>query len=298
MLRRTFLAALAPAKPLARIYGQTLTEVVYVQTTALIGRLRLGERQAVENLVMPFVNGEKNSLAKPTASHLSGHLLFDALHKATRKPAYAERVQAAAALARMELYSEMSDGVFMGCPILACAGRVDTAVEHYHQLAQLCLRPDGLWRHSPLTDAAWGRGNAFPLLGMALSLEAQPRDQRLLLPYQQLAATLAKFQTPGGLWRQVIDHPTAWEEFSATAMIAVALRKGIRHGWLNKRSFQPVFVKARAAVQNRTSPAGEVLDVCESTGKQTSREAYLNRKAIRGLDPRGGAMALYLATEP
>ncbi|MCX6614212.1 MAG: glycoside hydrolase family 88 protein [Acidobacteria bacterium] len=282
-------------EPLARIYGQDLTEVVYIQTTALIARLRLGSLVDVERLVLPFVNGEKDSLAKLTASHLSGHLLFDELQRITSKGQYRERVLAAAARVEFSIYNEMSDGVFMGCPILARAGQIETAVEHYEQLEKLCLRSDGLWRHSPLCDAAWGRGNAFPALGMALTLESTPR---LLRQYQRLLTTLAKHQTPNGLWRQVIDHPTAYEEFSATAMIGAAMRKGVRNGWLNRTTFQPIIDRAAKALAARTSTSGELVDVCESTGKQKTLQDYLNRKAIRGRDPRGGAMALYFITEP
>ena len=48
------------------------------------------------------------------------------------------------------------------------------AVRHLRFMQGLCLRPDGLYRHSPLCDAPWGRGNAFPALGMALTLESLP----------------------------------------------------------------------------------------------------------------------------
>ena len=285
-------------EPLARIYGQQLTQVVYIETTALIARLRLGSLVDVERLVLPFINGEKDSLAKLTASHLSGHLLFDELHRITRKGVYRERVLASAASANFSIYNEMSDGVFMGPPILARAGQMDKAVEHYLQLEKLCLRTDGLWRHSPLCDAAWGRGNAFPLLGLALTLEADRRNKILLPAFQRLASTLVQHQTKAGLWRQVIDHPTAYEEFSATAMIGAALQKGIRHRWIQKSQFQPAVERARQAIADRTKPNGELVDVCESTGKQKTLEAYLTRKAIRGIDPRGGAMALYFKTEP
>ncbi|MEO5951954.1 MAG: glycoside hydrolase family 88 protein [Chloroflexia bacterium] len=298
MLRRTLLLAFAKREPLASVYGQQLTEVVYIQSVALMGRLRLGSLADVERLAAPFVNGEKDSLAKLTPSHLSGHLLFDALHQKTRKPVYRERVLAAAAKAEFSLYNEMSDGVFMGPPILARAGKIDIAVDHFLQLQKLCLRTDGLWRHSPLCDAAWGRGNAFPLLGLALTLESDPKNATLLPAYRQLAATLVRHQTPDGLWRQVVDHPTAYEEFSATAMIGAALRKGVRHRWLDRSTYQPVIDRAHKAVAARTRANGEVIDVCESTGKQTTLEAYLSRKAIRGIDPRGGGMALYFATEP
>jgi hypothetical protein len=47
----------------------------------------------------------------------------------------------------------------------------------------------------------------------------------------------------------------------------------------------------------RISADGRLVDVCESTGKQPSLEAYLNRAAILDRDPRGGGMAMLLATE-
>ena len=301
MLRRHLLLAFLKPRPLAtqlaQVYGQTLTEVVYIQTTALLGRLRLNALPEVERLVQPFINGEKDSLANMSASHLSGHLLFAELHRLTGKPVYEQRVQAAASRAELAVYNEMSDGVFMGCPLLARAGQIEKATAQFDALQKLCLRSDGLWRHSPLCDAAWGRGNAFPALGLALALESNPNHKPLRTAYANLCAALAKHQTANGLWRQVIDHPTAYEEFSATAMIATAMRKGIRNGWLPKRSYQPLVDRAWQAISLRTTPTGELKDVCESTGKQKTLEAYLTRRAISGRDPRGGAMALYFATE-
>lgn len=293
--RRALLAALAQSTPgLDRVYGQTLREVVYIEAVALLARLRLGALADVERLAAPFVDGTRNSLERVTPSHLAGHLLFDALHTMTKKAAYRERVLAAAAQAKFELYTEMSDGVFMGCPLLVRAGQAALAMEHYRGLEKLCLREDGLWRHSPLCDAAWGRGNAFPALGLALAAE---KDDRFVEPLQKLLAVVAPFQTPNGMWRQVIDVPQAYEEFSATAMIGTAMRKAVRRGWISVRQYEPRIELARRAIAARTQPNGDVLDVCESTGKQKTLEDYLQRKAIRGRDERGGAMALYFQTE-
>ena len=55
----------------------------------------------------------------------------------------------------------------------------DMCVRHIQFMLRLNLRPDGLHRHSPLSQAAWGRGNGFPALGLALSLSALPADHRL-----------------------------------------------------------------------------------------------------------------------
>ena len=56
----------------------------------------------------------------------------------------------------------------MAIPILAKAGKLtgdrkyfDMAARHLAFMRKLVLRPDGLYRHSPLTDAAWGAGTHF-----------------------------------------------------------------------------------------------------------------------------------------
>jgi rhamnogalacturonyl hydrolase YesR len=196
----------------------------------------------------------------------------------------------------------------MGCPILAKAGLLtgerkyfDLAARHFRLMEKLDLRRDGIYRHSPLTDAAWGRGNAFPALGLALTLSDFPNSHAdfpgMLLAFQRLMAALIKFQGADGMWREVVDEPASYPEFSATAMIATAMLIGIRHGWLDLRSYQPRVDKAWEAIVRRVGPQGRLMDVCESTGKQKSETDYLRRAAILGQDPRGGAMALLLATQ-
>ena len=96
MLWRSFLLALARKHPLAAVYGKELSDVGYVQTMALIGRLQVGGLTDVERLVAAFVNGQQNSLAKLTLSHLSGHLVFDELNRRTAKAVYRDRMIAAA----------------------------------------------------------------------------------------------------------------------------------------------------------------------------------------------------------
>jgi len=99
------------------------------------------------------------------------------------------------------------------------------------------------------------------------------------------------------MWREVIDHPESYKEFSATAMIATAMVRAVRNGWLDSKTYQPLIDKAWTAIAARIGPSGELTGVCESTGKQKSLEDYLHRKAINGRDARGGGMALFFATE-
>ena len=78
-------------------------------------------------------------------------------------------------------------------------------------MQKICLRKDGLYRHSPQDEATWGRGNGFPALGMALTLtylpEDAPRRVRFLNAYRNHMKALAKHQDATGMWHQVVDHP-------------------------------------------------------------------------------------------
>ncbi len=305
------------AEQLAEYYGHEFNEPVYIPAMALIGRLRLGSITDVERLVSPFADGSKDALLNATSSHLAGHLVFAELAERTGDARYIALVRKAADLGftdsgamkdAMPLHNEMSDAVFMGCPLLVKAGKLthegkyfDLALRHLEFMQKLCLRPDGIYRHSPLDQAAWARGNAFPALGLALTLSDLPRNDpafdKMLGSYRSHMQALAPFQDENGMWRQVVDLPGSYPEFSATAMIAVAMLRGIRSGWLDAAQYQPRFDRAWRGLRTRISADGRLVDVCESTGKQPSLEDYLNRLAILDRDPRGGGMALLLATE-
>jgi unsaturated rhamnogalacturonyl hydrolase len=313
------------ATQFSKRYGHDLSEVVYIPAVALIGRIRLGELTNdsshladVQKIVEPFVSGKKLSLTqKPSGSHLSGHLVFGVLADATKDPRYLERVRAAAnfgfdsagkPLKVMPFHNEMSDAVFMGGPILAQAGRLTGEQKYYDMCLQnmrfMCLlnvRKDGLHRHSPLDETAWGRGNGFPALGLALSLSDLPADdsgrEEMLTAFRAHLSALSKHQDPTGCWHQVINKPESYRELSCTCMITFAMARGIRLGWLDRATYEPLVERGWYAIRTRVAPDGGLVDICTGTGKQKSLRDYYDRPAILGPDARGGAMALLIATE-
>jgi unsaturated rhamnogalacturonyl hydrolase len=316
--RRVARPPLAVAEELAKVYGQEFTQPIYIQALALIGQIRLGHTAEVQRMAIPFVNGSRDPLAQASSLTLGGHLVFAELARKTpNDPRYVQVVRKAADLgfdergqmkASMPFHDEMSDSVFMATPLLAEAGRLtgdrkyfDMAARHFDFMQKLDQRADGLWRHSPLTDAAWGRGNAFPALGMALTLSAFPKDHpayaRMVVAFQQHIAALTRFQDADGLWHEVIDKPASYAEYTATAMIGTAIQRGIKNGWLEGKSYRPHVEMAWRSVSARTASDGTLLNVCESTNKQKTVEDYLKRAALFDKDARGGAMGLLFATE-
>ena len=311
------------ARQLEQAYGHQLESAVYIPALALLGRLRLGDLENasrladIERIVQPFLEGKPSLGERVTGSHMAGHLIFADLHERTGKAGYLELTRAAADLGferngslkpSMPLHNQMSDSVFMGCAILARTGRLTgearyfrMALRHLRFMIRLDLRPDGLYRHSPLDHAAWGRGNGFPALGLALALSDWPEDEagyaEILDAYRRHMRALARHQDPTGTWHQVIDRPESYREFSATAMIGFAVTRGLRNGWLPRQEFETVADRAWRAVQMRIKSDATLVNVCRSTGKQDSLRDYYEREAILGRDDRGGAMALLAATE-
>lgn len=248
---------------------------------------------------------------------MAGHIVFTDLYRRSKDPSYLAAVRRVADLGfdargqmleAMPFHGEYSDSVFMGTVIAAQAGALtgerryfDMADRHLRFMERLDRRPDGLYRHQPAADAAWGRGNGFAALGLALTLSELPRDtaayRHALESYRALMDALLPHQNRDGLWRNVIDHPGAYPEFTATAMIGFALQRGLDQGWIRGRAYRRAVAQAWTAVNSRTSTTGTFIDVCESTTRMTSLDQYLKRAAILGDDPRGGAMALLFATE-
>jgi rhamnogalacturonyl hydrolase YesR len=324
--RRAARSAREIAGQLLEVYGRKLDSVQYIPAVALVGRLRqeridrgqdAAPPPAVLEATAPYLDGGRTTIdAKAGSSGFSGHLVFGELAHVTGDRKYVELVLAAANAAfdadgrpreAMPSHNEMSDAVFMGSPVLAQAARLtgdakyaDACLRNLRFIEKLCLRPDGLYRHSPLDEAAWGRGNGFPALGLCWSLDELPESPvqaEILAAHRRHMAALLPHQDATGCWHQVIDRPESYREFTATAMIAYAALRGVRAGRLDAATFGPPAERAWEALKLRIAADGTLVDVCAGTGKQKSLRDYYDRPAILGRDDRGGAMALMVATE-
>jgi len=316
--RRMARSPRALAEGLVQYYGQQFDTHQYQEAMALISRVKLGQIDEVRKLVEPYVDGRKESLTqRPGAGVMAAHTLYTELARRTQDPRYIALVRKAADLGfepsgqmkeAMPFHNGFSDSVFMGTAIVAQAGALtgerryfDMADRHLRFMQNLDLRPDSLYRHEPGTNMAWGRGNAFVMLGLALVLTELPKDhpgyQHALQSYRTLIHTLLPLQDRDGLWRNVVNLPGTYAEFTATAIIGFALQRGLEKGWIQGRDYRHAVDQAWLAVNTRTSFNGTFIDVCESTARQASNEDYIKRKAILGADPRAGGMAMLFATE-
>ena len=158
-------------------------------------------------------------------------------------------------------------------------------------------RDNGLFYHSPSAPFFWGRGNGWMAGGLPMLLSYLPKNNKyrpaLMDAYRKMMATLLSYQHENGLWGQLIDDPEFWEETSSSAMFTYAFIEGVRHGWLDAKTYGPAAKKAWVALCGKLDQFANIDDVCVGTSSGNNREHYYNRPRANG-DPHGQAPLLWV----
>jgi unsaturated rhamnogalacturonyl hydrolase len=160
-------------------------------------------------------------------------------------------------------------------------------------------QPNGLFFHAPDSQFYWSRGNGWFAAGMAELLSDLPKNHpqrpQILKSFRTMMASLLKYQTESGLWRQLLDRPESWEETSGTGMFAFAMVTGVKNGWLEEDVYGPAARKAWLGMVKHIDRDANITEVCEGTDKGFSVQYYLDRKRKTG-DLHGQAPVLWTAT--
>ena len=160
-------------------------------------------------------------------------------------------------------------------------------------------QPNGLFYHSPDAPFYWGRGNGWVAAGMTELLTVLPPTHRqrakIMSAYQAMMKSLLALQTQDGMWRQLLDHPEAWEESSSTAMFTFAMITGAKHGWLDEKTYGRAARKGWLSLVASLDSNGDLRNVCEGTGRKNDLDYYLARKRLTG-DLHGQAPLLWCAS--
>ena len=158
------------------------------------------------------------------------------------------------------------DGVYMGTPFLAeYAFRNNEPAAYQEVIRQLQLAArhtfdpaTGLFRHAcdvsrtqkwadPVTGQSkhcWGRALGWYAMALVDNLDFiplhEPGRDSVLVILSTLAEALKKYQSPEGLWYQVMDRSGEegnYLESSCSAMFVYALFKAVRKGYLDRAYF-------------------------------------------------------------
>ena len=159
-------------------------------------------------------------------------------------------------------------------------------------------QPNGLFYHAPDVKYFWGRGDGWAAVGMAEILTSLPENHpdraRIMRGYKLMMSALLKYQGKDGMWRQLIDRGDAWPESSSSAMFSFAMITGVKHGWLDGKTYGPAARKGWIAAVGYIDQNHDVTQVCEGTGKQDSLKYYYERKRRTG-DFHGQAPVMWAA---
>jgi rhamnogalacturonyl hydrolase YesR len=280
----------------------------------------------------PFLSGQTPAVAEPyLLTSLAGHLAFAdlAAHTGDAKAAALAQnaadfmlgqgagptdqgagagVQGSGAPIGIRFRRGWTDDMFMATSVLARVAALTGDDRYAAPVGRLLTgyatdlqRPDGLFVHAKDGPHAWGRGNGFAAFGLMDALTHLPAAwsdrARVLQSYRALMNGLVAHQAPDGMWRQVVDEPGSYREFTVTAMVLTAMARGVRLGWIDAATFRPVVDRAWRGLLQRIAEDGTLMDVCTGTGSGPTKEYYLNRAGLTGADDRGGAMGLTAAIE-
>ncbi len=147
-------------------------------------------------------------------------------------------------------------------------------------------QPSGLFFHGPEHPFYWGRGNGWVASALTEVLKSLPKDNprrgQIMDGYLKMMATLLKYQSKSGMWRQLIDYQSSWAESSCTAMFTYAMITGVKHGWLQGDEYHLAVQKAWNALCAHLDSEANLTEICAGTDRGNSIEYYLKRPRTLG----------------
>lgn len=172
------------------------------------------------------------------------------------------------------------------------------------------------WANAATGDSPefWARAMGWYMMALVDALGYYPEGdsgrEQLIAILQREAEAVARYQDPAsGLWYQVIDKPTAKDNYlesSASCMFVYALAKGVRRGYLPERYLENAERGYRGILAQfvKTGPEGDVLltDTVKGAGlggdpyRDGSYAYYVGEKRATN-DPKGVGAFLLASVE-
>ena len=166
------------------------------------------------------------------------------------------------------------DAFYMVPPFLAIAGHPIEAVRQVEGIRRALWDPEAhlfhhVWdegKHAFTRSQHWGVGNGWAAAGMARVISALPgemaREKARIAGYarETLDGCLAWLR-PDGLFHDILDDATTFEETNAAQMLAYTTFRGVTEGWLAPRYRDDAERMRRAAIA-RVDATGLVHGVC------------------------------------
>ena len=198
-----------------------------------------------------------------------------------------------------EKFTVWVDDMFMGIPFLMQAGLYadspelrkvffDDAANQIIDFTKHVWDKDAkLYMHANYTSRPevklphWSRANGWAIWAMSDVLmylpKKHPKYRQILNQYITFVKEIVKYQDNLGFWHNVIDRSDSPSEVSGTAIFTMAMARGIRYGWLDRKVYTPVVLKGWEAIASEIEEDGTVHKICVGTMCTEDVEYYVNR---------------------
>ena len=116
-----------------------------------------------------------------------------------------------------------------------------------------------------------------------------PRRESLIANLDRQIQGIARYQSPEGLWHQIIDRTDSYLESSCSAMFAYSIARAVNEGWIDRRYASIALTGWEGLKALKITGDGQLKDVCIGTGIQNNMVFYYSRPArlneMHGLGP-------------
>lgn len=170
---------------------------------------------------------------------------------------------------------------------------------------KLFMEDEGIFSHIYFVDEKtpnripWGRGNGWVFITMSEVLETVPKDidgyKELEDTFRVFAKNVVRLQGKNGLWHQVLNNHTSYEETSCTGMYIIGLCRGIRLALLDDSVKDNIVQAYEGLMTYKIDDKGNIYDVCRGSSCSMDEKYYIDLGTVDNDDHGTGIIlsALY-----
>lgn len=190
-----------------------------------------------------------------------------------------------------------ADDLYMSVPFLARMGKFSGDTKYWDDaILQIKNFSKYLWDenkelywHCYYSDvdrngvAHWGRCNGWVMMAKVHLLNILPEDypgrEDVRKDLERQILGIAKYQSPEGLWHQLLDKNDSYLESSCSAMFVYSIARAVNQGWIDKR-YASIALKGWEGLKKlKIRSDGQVKDICVGTGIEDNLVFYYERPA-------------------
>ena len=206
-----------------------------------------------------------------------------------------------------------ADDLFMSCPFLVRYALISGKREIFHEVVRqllgfkqrLWMRDEKIMSHIFFLDdnepnnIPWGRGNGWVYVSLSDALANLPKDidgyDELMQFYLDFTEGIVANQDSDGLWHQVLNLPTSYQETSCTGMFMLGICRGVNNGWLSEEYIKYAERAYLGLIQKKVASDGNVYDVCMGSSNSKNVEYYVKLGTVDNDDHGTGVILTAIA---